>query len=553
MTSQSTPAFVVLAILDGWGIAPESPGNAIAQANTVNMDKFWISYPHTKLQASGEAVGLPKGEDGNTETGHLNLGAGKIVYQDLERINMTIADGSFFENKVFLDAVNHTKKNNSKLHLMGLVGAGGVHSNIDHLLALIHLAGKQKVANLCLHLFTDGRDSPPTSAKNYIEQIRRSIKKEGVGKIASIMGRYWAMDRDLRWDRTQKAYVSLTQGTGKLVATPEEAIDASYSDGKTDEFIQPSLIVDENKEPFGLVEKNDSVIFFNFRIDRPRQITKAFVLKDFSHANTSFDFDPFEIKYEKTYIKKPQVNKKEPFERGVRIDNLFFVTMTEYDKSTLDAGAKAAFPPEIISVPLGSVISTNGLRQLRITESEKERFVTYYFNGLRDKPFHQEDRLIIPSPAVTTYDQKPEMSSVEMTKKLMSKIQSLQYKLIVVNYPNVDMVGHTGNFGSAIKAVEAVDESVGKLANLILAMHGVLIIIADHGNAEEMIDIKTGGISTEHSSNLVPFIAISHNYLGRPQMLQAGILADVAPTILNLLGLSVPPQMTGKNLLAGFK
>ncbi len=553
MTSQPTPAFVVLAILDGWGIAAESPGNAIEQANTVNMDKFWVSYPHTKLQASGEAVGLPKGEAGNTETGHLNLGAGKIVYQDLERINMAIADGSFFENQVFLDAVSHVKKHNSKLHLMGLVGAGGVHSNIDHLLALIHFAGKQKVANLCLHLLTDGRDSPPTSAKNYIEQIRKTIKKEGVGKIASIMGRYWAMDRDMRWDRTQKAYVSLTQGVGKLVKTSKEAIDASYSDGKTDEFIEPSLIVDESKKPFGLVEKNDSVIFFNFRIDRPRQITKAFVLNDFSHANTSFDFDPFEIKYEKTHIKKPQVSKKEPFERGARINNLFFVTMTEYDKSTLDAGVKAAFPPEIINVPLGSVISANGLRQLRITESEKERFVTYYFNGLRDKPFHQEDRLIIPSPAVTTYDQKPEMSSAEMTKKLMSKIQSLQYKLIIVNYPNVDMVGHTGNFGPAVKAIEVVDESIGKVANLVLAMHGVLLITADHGNAEEMIDVKSGEISTEHSSNLVPFIAISHNYLGRPQMLQSGILADIAPTILNLLGLSVPPQMTGKNLLAGFK
>jgi 2,3-bisphosphoglycerate-independent phosphoglycerate mutase len=548
MTSQSNPAFVVLAILDGWGIAPDSAGNAIAQANTINMDKFWVSYPHTKLQASGEAVGLPKGEDGNTETGHLNLGAGKIVYQDLERINMTIADGSFFENKVFLDAINHTKKHNSKFHLMGLVGAGGVHSKIDHLLALIHLAGKQKITNLCLHLFTDGRDSPPTSAKNYIEQIRRSTKKEGVGKIASIMGRYWAMDRDMRWDRTQKAYASLTQGLGKLVKTPEEAIEASYSDGKTDEFIEPSIIVDENNRPFGLIEKNDSVIFYNFRIDRPRQITKAFVLEDFSRASTSFDFDPFEIKYEKTHIKKPQVSKKEPFKRGARIDNLFFVTMTEYDKSTL-----AAFPPEIVSVPLGSVISAHGLRQLRITESEKERFVTYYFNGLRDKPFPQEDRVIVPSPAVTTYDQKPEMSSVELTQKLMSKIQSLQYKLIVVNYPNADMVGHTGNLGPAVKAIEVVDECVGKLANLILAMHGVLIIIADHGNAEEMIDPKTREISTEHSSNLVPFIAISHKFLGKPQMLQSGILADIAPTILKLLKLPVPSQMTGRDLLAGLK
>lgn len=364
------------------------------------------------------------------------------------------------------------------------------------------------------------------------------------------MGRYWAMDRDMRWDRTQKAYASLTQGVGNLVKTPEEAIDASYLDGKTDEFIEPSLIIDKDKKPFGLIEKDDAVIFYNFRIDRPRQISKAFVLEDFSHANTSFDFDPFEIKYEKTHIKRSQVSKKEPFKRGARIDNLFFVTMTEYDKSTIEAGAKAAFPPEIVGVPLGSVISANGLRQLRITESEKERFVTYYFNGLRDKPFHQEDRIIIPSPAVTTYDQKPEMSSMEMTQKLMSKIQSSQYKLIVVNYPNVDMVGHTGNFGPAVKAIETVDECIGKLANLILAMQGVLIITADHGNAEEMIVIKSGEISTEHSSNLVPFIAISHAFLGRPQMLQTGILADIAPTILNLLELPVPPQMTGKNLLA---
>ncbi|MCJ7614425.1 2,3-bisphosphoglycerate-independent phosphoglycerate mutase, partial [Candidatus Bathyarchaeota archaeon] len=299
MTLQKRTKFVVLAILDGWGIAPPGPGNAVTLAKTPNMDRLWASYPHTQLNASGEAVGLPRGDAGNTETGHLNLGAGRIVYQDLERINMAIADGSFFNNKVFLDAFDHARKNNSNLHLMGLIGAGGVHSNLGHLIALIQLAKKQNYSNVFLHLFTDGRDSPPTASLSYINQLREVIKREGVGTIASIMGRYWAMDRDRRWDRTEKAYLALTKGQGQLVKTPEEAIELSYSQGKTDEFIEPCLISDREGKPLAIIKDNDACIFFNFRIDRPRQLTSAFLVQDFREESLALEFDPYLEKYEK--------------------------------------------------------------------------------------------------------------------------------------------------------------------------------------------------------------------------------------------------------------
>jgi len=552
MTFASTPKFVVLAILDGWGITAEGAGNAITLATTPNMSKFWNSYPHTQLEASGEAVGLPKGEDGNTETGHLNLGAGRIVYQDLERINMAIADGSFFENKILNGAVDHVKKNNSKLHLMGLLGAGGVHSNINHLFALVNLAAKNSLHELYLHLFTDGRDSPPTAAKTYIARINEVLKKEKVGKIASIMGRYWAMDRDQRWDRTQKAYMALTKGQGDLVKTPEEAIDASYETGRTDEFINPSIISDAKGNPVSLIADNDAVIFFNFRIDRPRQLTKAFVLQDFTKGSISYDFDPFSDRYRNLGLSKenPATIKSEPFPRGDRLKNLYFVTMTNYGKPVTDDGAKPAFPPEVVDAPLGSAIFSEGFKQLRITESEKERFVTFYFNGLRERPFPDEDRIILPSASVATYDQKPEMEAYKITEEVISKIDSGLYKLIVLNYPNADMVAHTGNIGPTVKAVEVVDECLGKLANKILAFDGALIITADHGNAEEMINLSTGEIDTEHSTNKVPFIAVTKNFLSKSQTLRTGILADIAPTIIKLLGKNVPSSMTGRDLLS---
>ncbi|MGB6838840.1 MAG: 2,3-bisphosphoglycerate-independent phosphoglycerate mutase [Microgenomates group bacterium] len=549
MSPQKPTKFVVLAVLDGWGIAPPGPGNAVSLANTTNMDRFWASYPRTQLGASGEAVGLPRGEAGNTETGHLNIGAGRIVYQDLERINMAIADGSFFENKTLLAAIEHARKNNSKLHYLGLVGAGGVHSNLSHLFALIQLAKRQNFEKLFLHLFTDGRDSPPTASQTYINQVREVIKKEGVGRIASIMGRYWAMDRDRRWDRTAKAYFALTKGKGQLVKTPEEAIELSYSQGKTDEFVEPSLISNAQGAPVALVQENDAVVFFNFRIDRPRQLTAAFIVKEFTEQNVALEFDPYLEKYEKTHIPSKVARYQKLFERGPAVNNLFFATMTEYSKSLVAAGAKVSLPPEMVDIPLGRVISDANLRQLRMAESEKERFVTFYFNGQRESPFPGEERLITPSPNVPTYDQKPEMSAREQANALLAKLRESQYSFILINFANPDMVGHTGNIGPAVKACEVCDECISRIANFVLAYGGTLLIIADHGNVEEMINTHTGEIDTEHSTNPVPFIVVSKEFLGKSQTLPSGILADVAPTVLALLGIPKPEIMTGRNLL----
>lgn len=553
MTSLNNTDFVLLVVLDGWGLAPQGPGNAVTLAKTPNIDRLSASFPYTTLAASGEAVGLPRSEPGNTETGHLNLGAGRIVYQDLARINMSIADGTFFNNQQFLSAIEHVKKNNSKLHLMGLVGAGGVHSNIEHLYALIQLAAKKGCQKLFIHAFTDGRDSPPTSSKTYIQNLRGVIKREGLGQIASIMGRYYAMDRDLRWDRTEKAYVALTKGIGHLVKTPEEAIESSYLQGKTDEFIEPSIISDNSGKPLTMVSDNDAIIFFNFRIDRPRQLTKAFVAPSFDSSKMQWDFDPYAVKYEMKH--SPELKKIPPvFNRGNPINNLFFATMTEYSTQLVKDGTKVAFPPEKIDMPLGRILSESNYKQLRMAETEKERFVTYYFNGLQEAVFDGEDRIIVQSPKVPTYDRKPEMSANELTDKLLEVLQTNnQYKFILVNFANPDMVGHTGNIGPAVKACEVVDACVGKLSNHILAYNGTLLITADHGNVEEMINAKTGIIDTEHSSNPVPFIAISKNYLGKAQKLESGILADIAPTVLTLLHLKTPSVMTGKNLLQGLK
>lgn len=541
--------FVVLAILDGWGIAPGGPGNAISQAITTNYDKLKHSYPHTWLQASGEAVGLPRGEDGNTETGHLNLGAGRIVYQDLQRINLSIADGTFFNNKVLINAFEHSQKYNSNLHLLGLVGAGGVHSNIEHLFALLQLSKRLNFTRVFIHIFSDGRDSPPTAAKTYVKNLKNVIDKEKVGQVASIMGRYWAMDRDQRWDRTEKAYLALTQGTGSYSTNVLDAIDASYADGKTDEFITPTLITGNDSKPVALIKENDSVIFFNFRIDRPRQLTKAFCYRDFSRAPITFDFDPFINKYLNTKP-APILRKEEPFKRGPRIENLFFVTMTEYDKTLRAEGTTVAFPTEEVQNPLSEVISVNNHKQLKVTESEKERFVTFYFNGLRENPFPLEESIIIPSLKVATYDQRPEMKADEITKTVLDQIEQNDFSLIVINYANPDMVGHSGNIGATVKGLEVVDECLGKLANFTLAYKGYLLITADHGNAEEMINPVTGDIDTEHSTFPVPFIAIAENLEGKVNIpLRSGILADIAPTILELLNLPIPENMTGRNLL----
>jgi 2,3-bisphosphoglycerate-independent phosphoglycerate mutase len=533
MTLQKRTKFVVLAV-------PKTP----------NMDRFWSSYPHTQLEASGEAVGLPRGDAGNTETGHLNLGAGRIVYQDLERINMAIADGSFFSNSVFLNAFEHAKQNNSKVHLMGLIGAGGVHSNLGHLIALIQLAKKQNYSNVFIHLFTDGRDSPPTASLTYINQLREIIKKEGVGTIASIIGRYWAMDRDRRWDRTAKAYFALTAGKGHLVKTAEEAIEISYEQGKTDEFIEPALITDKEGQPITTIGDNDACIFYNFRIDRPRQLTSAFLVKDFREESIGLEFDPYLERYEKTHIPSKVAVHQKLFERGRSLQNLYFATMTEYSKSLVEAGAKVALPPEKVEMPLGQILSNTNLKQLRMAESEKERFVTFYFNGQYESPFPGEERLITPSPPVSTYDAKPEMSAFEQTDKLLAKLQDgNDYAFVLINFANPDMVGHTGSIGPAVKACEVVDECIGKISNYISAYDGTLIIIADHGNVEEMVNTRTGEIDTEHSTNPVPFIVVSRKFLGKSQTLPSGILADIAPTILALLGIPKAKNMTGRNLL----
>lgn len=550
MDQGKTPEFVLLAILDGWGIAPDSEGNAINKAKTPNFKRFMLTYPHTQLSASGEAVGLPRGEDGNTETGHLNLGAGKVIYQDLERINMSIADGSFFENKVLINAFEHAKKNNSNLHVMGLVGAGGVHSNLEHLFAILNMANDRNFRNVYLHLFTDGRDSPPTSAATYINKVKDVIKRENVGEIATIMGRYWAMDRDQRWDRTKKAYDAIVNSVGKMTMDVDKAIKDSYKNNVTDEFIEPTILVNSAGIPVGQVKDNDSVIFYNFRIDRPRQLTMAFVVEDFDNVSKYFDFDPYSVEYEKKHLVK-KATKPTGFKREKKLKNLFFVTMTQYSKNLEKAGAHPAFPPELVDYPIGAVIAENGLHQLRITESEKERFVTFYFNGLREVAYENEDRIIIPSPKVATYDLAPEMSIKEVTKTLIKKLNLGIYKFIVLNFPNADMVGHTGNIEACIKGVEAIDNALGELERSVNILNGAIIVTADHGNAEEMINLQTKEVDTEHSTNPVPFICVYSKFKGNPKMLSPGILADISPTILSLMKLTIPQSMSGKNLLSG--
>ncbi|MBL7159049.1 2,3-bisphosphoglycerate-independent phosphoglycerate mutase [Candidatus Microgenomates bacterium] len=535
----------VLIVLDGWGMAPPGPGNAISQAKLPNFNRFWYSFPHTTLAASGEAVGLPRGEDGNSETGHLNLGAGRIVYQDLPRINMSIADGSFFKTPAFLKAIEHARKNNSHLHLIGLVGAGGVHSNMEHLLALLHLCNEQDFKRVFLHLFTDGRDSPPTSAQTYIFKIKTELQSLGFGEIATVSGRYYGMDRDHRWERTEKVYLALTKGIGNQSNSAETVLKNAYQKGITDEFILPTILV-KNGKPIATIKNKDSVIFFNFRIDRPRQLTRAFVLDDFEKEAQQITFDPLAEKYyKKTMAVLPQATP--PFKRGLKIADLFFTTMTEYEKK-LPVSA-TAFSPIRIKMTLGEIFAIKNKRQLRISESEKERFVTYYFNGQREGPFTGEDRVIIASPKVATYDLKPEMSALKLTETLIAKINQRTYSFIFLNFPNPDMVGHTGNIQAAIKACEAVDACLGKIVPAILRHKGSCLITADHGNVEEMINLKTGGIDTEHSNNPVPFIIIDKKFENRPQDLKSGILADIAPTLLFLTGIRKPSIMMGRSLI----
>jgi 2,3-bisphosphoglycerate-independent phosphoglycerate mutase len=537
---------VVLIVMDGWGIAQAGPGNAVSLAKTPNIEMFRNAYPGTLLIASGEAVGLPRGEDGNSETGHMNMGAGQIVYQDLPRINMAIADGSFYKNEAFLEVAKHVKRQNSNLHILGLIGAGGVHSNIEHFYALLLFCKEQNIENVFFHVFTDGRDSPPASALTYIDSVLKKIKELGFGKIATICGRYYAMDRDLRWERTQKAYEAIVDGVGVKEKDPIIAIKDSYNINKTDEFILPTVMVGEDGNPVGLINDRDGVIFFNFRIDRPRQLTKAFVLPNFeSHVSKRIAFDPYAERYGKKQYE--YYGQMTTFKRKKILKDLFFVTMTEYEANL---PVTVAFGPEKVGLPLGKILSDKGLRQLRVSETEKERFVTYYFNGCREDPFLGEDRIEISSPKVATYDLKPEMSAYEIKETVILKLKSKIYDFMLINFANPDMVGHTGVLKAGIKACEVTDDCVGKIVATVSTLGGVTLVTADHGNVEEMINLQTGGVDTEHSTNPVPFIIVANRLNSlKGSNLQQGILADVAPTVLDFFGIDKPSCMTGRSLL----
>lgn len=511
------PRPVVLVILDGWGIAVPGNANAISLANKPFFNSASISYPHTQLEASGESVGLPKGEAGNSEVGHLNIGAGRIVYQEEPRINSAIADGSFLHNEIFKNSFNHVKKNRSRLHLLGLVGTGKVHSSVEHLYALLWAAKENGLGEVYLHLFTDGRDSSPSASLQLIGEIQSKISAIGVGRIASLMGRYWAMDRDKRWERTARAYKALVFGEGHKAISPTSVLEDSYQHNITDEFVEPSLIGFEDSQN-GLIQPNDSVIFFNFRPDRARQLTQAFVLPNFTN-----------------------------FDRGGFLNNLNFVTMSEYEKGL---PVSIAFPHQEITQPIAKVISDHLIKQLHIGESEKYAHVTYFINGGREDPYPMEDRVHIPSPKVATYDLKPEMSAQEITDYVLAKIRSESYEFYVVNYANADMVAHTGSLSSTVKAIETLDHCLKKLADEVMAKNGALVITADHGNAEQMLNPTTGQVDTEHSSNKVPFIVIAKEFQHNSVLeFPTGILADVAPTILALMGVTKPGMMVGRDLL----
>jgi len=522
---------VVLIILDGWGVAPDNPGNAIAKADTPNINKYIESYPALTLSASGDSVGLSWGEMGNSEVGHTNLGAGMIFYQSLPRISKDILDGVFFENKAFLDAANHIKKNRSKLHLLGLVSSGGIHSHVEHLYALLEFAKRQKIKEVYIHAVLDGRDAIYNSGKGFIEELLAKIKELKINaKIATLSGRFYAMDRDNHWERTEKAFLAMTKGISpEHFSDPIKAIKSSYSKKVYDEEFEPTVITHKDK-PVGLIEDGDAIIFFNFRADRARQIASAFVLPDFSK-----------------------------FERPAEFKKLFFCSMSQYDKDLpVDS---IAFLPVDIKEPLAKVISDAGLKQLHIAETEKYAHVTFFFNGGREEPFPGEDRIVIPSPRVPSYDKKPEMSALKVTDEVLKAVSENKYDFYVINFANPDMVGHTGNLKATIKACEVADKCLGKIIRLVLSKNGVAVITADHGNAEELQNVKTGDLSKEHSTNTVPLLIIGNEWEGKNIGLSeslgidlsllpsCGVLADVAPTVLKIMGIKKPEEMTGTSLI----
>lgn len=504
---------VALIILDGFGNNPKTEGNAIAAANTPNLDRLLKEYPNTIVRTSGMDVGLPAGQMGNSEVGHTNIGAGRIVYQELTRITKSIEDGDFFDKEEFLSAIENCKKSNTKLHLFGLLSDGGVHSHNTHLYALVELAKKHDFKDVFVHCFFDGRDVPPDSAKGFVEQLEAKLKEIGVGKIASVMGRYYAMDRDNRWERVQLAYDAMVLGKGLEASSAGEAVATSYAKKEFDEFVKPTLIK-ENGNPIATISANDSIIFFNFRPDRAREITRTFTDEDFNG-----------------------------FERGNGYFPVKFVCMTQFDKTIKNTSV--AFKPQSLENTFGEYISRKGYRQLRIAETEKYAHVTFFFNGGVEAVYEGEDRALIPSPKVATYDLKPEMSAYEVTDEVVKRINSKEYDVIVLNYANSDMVGHTGFFDAAKAAVEAVDECVGRVISAIEAQNGVALITADHGNSEQMLDYELGGPFTAHTTNPVPLIAVG---LGDVK-LKEGRLADLAPTILDIMKIEKPKEMTGESLI----
>ncbi|MBZ0174793.1 MAG: 2,3-bisphosphoglycerate-independent phosphoglycerate mutase [Candidatus Methanoperedens sp.] len=499
---------VLLMILDGFGLSEKKEGNAIAAAKKPNIDRLFSTYPHSTLQASGMSVGLPVGQMGNSEVGHLNIGAGRIVYQDLTRITKSIKEGNFFSNSILIDAIENVKIKGSSLHLMGLLSDGGVHSHNTHLYALLKLAKKHSIRNVFIHAFLDGRDVPPRSALSYIADAEKRMKELG-GEFATISGRYFAMDRDKRWDRVEKAYDAMT-GIGETARSASQAVEKAYERGENDEFVTPTIIL-KNNEPVSVISNKDSVIFFNFRSDRAREITRAFIDDDFSG-----------------------------FKRKI-FPHTHFVCLTQYDETFK---VPVAFPPDPLKNILADILSYHNLKQLRIAETEKYAHVTFFFNGGRETPVVGEERILVPSPKVATYDHIPEMSAYPVTDEVVKAVSSGKFDIIILNYANLDMVGHTGIFEAAVKATEAVDKCAGKVFEAVSSAGGLLILTADHGNAEQMLD-ETGGIHTAHTCNPVPFL-----FCDAGVKLRDGILADIAPTLLEVLGIEKPKEMTGTSLIS---
>lgn len=505
---------VALVILDGWGISDTCDGNAVCQARTPSLDALLHEFPTTRIGASGPDVGLPEGQMGNSEVGHLNLGAGRIVYQDLTRITKSIEDGCFFSNPVLTESLTRIKEKGGKLHLMGLLSDGGVHSHNTHLYALVELGKRFGIEDICVHAFLDGRDTPPTSGADYLAQLEERLKEIGAGRVATIIGRYYAMDRDNRWERVRRAYRAMTLGEGEKAPHSAAAIEQAYTAGQTDEFVEPRIISVSGTKA-GSVDDGDGVIFFNFRSDRAREITRAFTDADFKG-----------------------------FQREKAPDLAAYVCMTEYDETF---GLPVAFPPENLTHILGEVLAGTGKTQLRIAETEKYAHVTFFFNGGSEIPFPGEERILIPSPQeVATYDQKPEMSAGPVTDEVVKQVGEGRFDFIVLNYANPDMVGHTGVLPAAIRAMEFVDTCVGRVVEAVSAAGGVVIVTADHGNCEKMADAQ-GAPHTAHTTDPVPLILVDAKRKNVP--LRSGILADIAPTILELMGLPKPAEMTGQSLL----